>query len=101
MICLWWSASRPSSIRFLLNILNSAMDVLLEQGGDRLKNILIHTTLLEGDRVRISIKDNGPGILEEIRAKISAPSSRTNPINQGTEFWIDLQAHPAQASVAA
>lgn len=120
----------PSQLnQVFMNILNNAMDALLEQGDEQPKNILIRTMVLEGDRVRISIKDNGPGIPEEIRTKVFAPFFTTKPINQGTglglaisqqivekhqgqiqiwsephqgtEFWIDLQAHPAQASAAA
>lgn len=121
----------PSQLnQVFMNILNNAMDALLEQeDAERSKTILIRTMVLEGDRVRISIKDNGPGIPEEIRAKVFAPFFTTKPINQGTglglaisqqiiekhqgqiqiwsepnqgtEFWIDLQTHPAQVSAAA
>lgn len=48
------------------------------------------STKKEGDAVIISVRDNGPGIPEEIRDKIFQPFFTTKPTGQGTGLGLSL-----------
>ncbi len=93
----------------LMNILNNAIDALELAYSDRQKNaarqlvlvastateeidcaptIHIHTELLESNRIRIRITDNGPGIPETIRSKIFDPFFTTKPVGSGTGLGL-------------
>ena len=52
--------------------------------------ITITTKALEGDRVRILIEDNGPGMSEEIRSKIFDPFFTTKPVGEGTGMGLSI-----------
>ncbi|MDY6806762.1 MAG: AAA family ATPase [Cyanobacteriota bacterium] len=82
-----------------LNILSNAMDALelsMEQGqfsdstSDITPTIWIKTYLVESDRVAISITDNGPGIKEEVRAKLFDPFFTTKPVGKGTGLGLSV-----------
>ena len=53
-------------------------------------SICIRTQVLEGDRIAISIADNGPGIPPEIEAKIFNPFFTTKPVGQGTGLGLSI-----------
>ncbi|MFP4008490.1 MAG: sensor histidine kinase [Spirulinaceae cyanobacterium] len=52
--------------------------------------ITITTAVCEGDRIVISIRDNGPGIPETIRNQIFAPFFSTKPVNKGTGLGLSI-----------
>ncbi len=81
-----------------MNILSNAIDALHQQHSDSseevMKNhrptITIRTQVLESDRVRISIKDNGPGLTESVKAKIFDPFFTTKEVGQGTGLGLSI-----------
>ncbi|MEG4800690.1 ATP-binding protein [Microcoleus sp. ARI1-B5] len=52
--------------------------------------IIISTSLQETDWVKISIKDNGPGINDAVKAKIFDPFFTTKPVGQGTGLGLSI-----------
>ncbi|MCZ6820899.1 MAG: ATP-binding protein [Calditrichaeota bacterium] len=78
--------------RVLLNIFNNACDALHQQqkkkGEDYTPELTVSTTPRNGE-VEIRIRDNGPGIPQEIRDKIFYPFFTTKPTGQGNT-WLGL-----------
>jgi two-component system NtrC family sensor kinase len=69
----------------VLNIINNAYDALESQTG----HIQIDTTL-EGDRVRVSIVDNGPGIPKDLTGRVFDPFFTTKEVGKGTGLGLSL-----------
>jgi signal transduction histidine kinase len=65
------------------NLIDNAVDALPEGGELRVSS---HS---EGERVRIEIEDNGPGIPEEIQAQIFEPFFTTKAVGEGTGLGLD------------
>ncbi len=83
----------PSQInQVFMNLFDNAIDALSAslQPDKRLE---ITTRLIEeskGLKVRIAVRDNGPGIPDEIRAKIFDPFFTTKPIGKGTGLGLAI-----------
>jgi two-component system, NtrC family, sensor kinase len=81
--------------RVLLNLINNAFYVVDQRkrnlsGLDNYKpNVTVSTKNL-GDRVEISVTDNGPGIPDSIKNKIFQPFFTTKPTGQGTGLGLSL-----------
>src|SRR4028118_2167148 len=81
-----------------MNILSNAIDALHQQNSDNSKEaienhrptITIRTQVLESEQVRISIKDNGPGIPPDIPQQIFNPFFPTKPIGKGTGMGMSI-----------
>jgi len=83
-----------------MNVLSNAIDALelsIEQGQfsksikeELTPTILISTYPVEGDRVAISIADNGPGMTEEVRGKLFDPFFTTKPVGKGTGLGLSV-----------
>ena len=85
-----------------MNILSNAIDVLEESDRQRTQaqmkekpsTIHIQTEALrEGDgtgQILIRIRDNGPGIDDEVRAKLFDPFFTTKPVGQGTGLGLSI-----------
>ncbi|MTJ06790.1 ATP-binding protein [Anabaena sp. UHCC 0204] len=73
-----------------MNIISNAIDALLEQNQQTHKQILIKTEITDSQQVRITIKDNGPGISPEIQSKIFDPFFTTKPVNKGTGLGLAI-----------
>jgi two-component system NtrC family sensor kinase len=88
--------------RVLLNLINNAFyavssKALATEDGDYKPLITVstkHIPLSEGaqgeEKIEISVKDNGPGISEQVRDKIFQPFFTTKPTGQGTGLGLSL-----------
>ncbi len=90
----------PSQLnQVFFNILNNAVDALDRGNSDRSQNsqsipmIGITTEMVTVDRIRIRIRDNGPGIAEINRSRLFDPFFTTKPVGQGTGLglWTSYQ----------
>ncbi|MDX2244004.1 MAG: ATP-binding protein [Leptolyngbyaceae cyanobacterium bins.302] len=80
-----------------MNILNNAIDALLEQAQiDR--HISIQTTCIPANsgktndcgRIEIRIQDNGPGIPYDVQTKLFDPFFTTKPVGKGTGLGLSI-----------
>jgi signal transduction histidine kinase len=82
--------------RVLLNIINNAFQACAEQpskGSEPLEGFKPLVTVSSknlGDKIEISISDNGPGIPDAIKNKIFQPFFTTKPTGQGTGLGLSL-----------
>jgi signal transduction histidine kinase/ligand-binding sensor domain-containing protein len=81
--------------RVLLNLINNAFYAVSERQKnpsalEDYKPIVTITTKNLGDKIEIRVKDNGPGIPEEIKNKIFQPFFTTKPTGQGTGLGLSL-----------
>ncbi|WP_084639318.1 ATP-binding protein [Geitlerinema sp. PCC 9228] len=70
-----------------MNILSNALDALEKQPAPR--KIVIGTEK-NGDRARIRIRDNGPGISEEVQKHLFDPFFTTKPVGKGTGLGLSI-----------
>lgn len=75
-----------------LNLISNAIDAL-ESGATQLDlaaepTLWIQTEMVDPERVRILIRDNGVGISEEIRSRLFDPFFTTKPVGQGTGLGL-------------
>ncbi|HTP42938.1 MAG TPA: ATP-binding protein [Candidatus Acidoferrum sp.] len=68
-----------------LNILNNAVDALVEKGG---KGEIWVRTALAGNRLRVEITDNGPGVKDPHR--VFDPFYTTKPVGKGTGLGLSI-----------
>ena len=79
--------------RVLLNLYNNAFYAVSkrqEAEGKEYEPTVWVSTKKEGDRVTITVKDNGGGIPEKIKEKIFQPFLTTKPTGQGTGLGLSL-----------
>ena len=84
-----------------MNIIANAIDAIDER--DRQRNlaeikanpsrITIGTRILDNHWISINIADNGPGICEEIKAKLFDPFFTTKPVGKGTGLGLSVSYH--------
>jgi two-component system, NtrC family, sensor kinase len=72
-----------------IQVLYNAIDAL-ELGAEGEKPMVIIRTGIVGERVRISIADNGQGIPEATKARIFEPFYTTKPIGTGTGMGLAM-----------
>ncbi len=87
----------PSQLnQVLMNVLSNSLDALDEAIArqllppDQPPQIRIQTNRIDGDRIRIGITDNGPGIDEALQGKIFDAFFTTKPINKGTGLGLSI-----------
>ncbi len=68
------------------NLIDNALDAM--EGREKSK--LLIRTLKDGDFVKVSIIDNGPGIPEDILANVFDPFFTTKDIGKGTGLGLDV-----------
>lgn len=73
-----------------MNILNNAMDALLEDPEKIDKRITIQTELLNSHEAQVRIQDNGCGIPLAIKSKLFDPFFTTKPVGQGTGLGLAI-----------
>ena len=79
--------------RVILNLLNNAFYAVSEKGtqtDDKYEPMVSMSTEKSGDKVLISVKDNGNGIPENVVVKIFQPFFTTKPTGQGTGLGLSL-----------
>ena len=95
--------------RVILNLINNAFYVVNEkskQGIAGYEPTVEVSTRKEGNKVLISVKDNGNGIPDSIKEKIFQPFFTTKPTGQGTGLGLSLsydivKAHGGELKVAS
>ncbi|WP_165390375.1 DAHL domain-containing protein [Thalassococcus sp. S3] len=71
-----------------LNLINNAVHALSEQ--NKQGRIVLRTQMTSSDFVKIEIRDNGPGIPEEIMAQIFDPFFTTKAVGEGTGMGLSI-----------
>ncbi len=90
-------AARIQPVEFqqvVINLLNNAFDAVCERGDGE---VLI-SSAVEGDRVRIAVEDNGPGLDVSVRERIFEPFFTTKPVGKGTGLGLSISRSIAQAA---
>jgi PAS domain S-box-containing protein len=81
-----------------INIISNAIDALHQQNQQRSKAeiqqnpscIAIRTQIENQERLIISIKDNGPGMTEEVRNKLFDPFFTTKPVGESKGLGLSI-----------
>ena len=73
-----------------MNIINNAIDSLLEQEDNRGKSITIATHRSGVNEISITIRDNSLGIPTEIQDKLFDPFFTTKPVGKGTGLGLAI-----------
>ena len=79
--------------RVILNLINNAFYAVNEKSKSQLPGyepLVTLATRKSGDKVEISVKDNGNGIPDSIKEKIFQPFFTTKPVGQGTGLGLSL-----------
>jgi len=72
--------------RVLLNLINNAFQAVKD-----VDNPMVTVSTIKTDgKVEIRVKDNGPGILDDIKEKIFQPFFTTKPTGEGTGLGLSL-----------
>ncbi len=80
-------ADRVQVEQIVINLVNNAVDALREHP---LPREVVVTTQETSNFLRISVRDNGPGMTPEIREKIFNPFFTTKPIGRGTGLGLAI-----------
>jgi two-component system NtrC family sensor kinase len=74
-----------------MNIISNAVDAVLEDKTDKdSKQIVIDTYMVDDSYIKVSIKDNGPGIPPERIKKLFDPFFTTKPVGKGTGLGLSI-----------
>ena len=74
--------------QILVNLIGNALDAM--QGGPR-RELLLSLSLV-GDSCRLSVRDSGPGLPEEVRSRLFEPFFTTKPEGRGLGLGLALSA---------
>ncbi|XHX80596.1 MAG: sensor histidine kinase [Stenomitos frigidus ULC029] len=73
-----------------MNLLANAIDALEEKTQTPIPTITIWTEVVNVDRIRIRIADNGAGIPEHVQEKLFDPFFTTKPVGKGTGLGLSI-----------
>jgi signal transduction histidine kinase len=79
--------------RVVLNLINNAFYAVNEKSKLQVPGYeprVLVTTQNKGDKIEISVIDNGPGIPDQIKEKIFQPFFTTKPTGRGTGLGLSL-----------
>jgi two-component system, NtrC family, sensor kinase len=94
--------------RVLLNLFNNAfyaVDKKKKSLNGSFAPVVTVCTKKEGDKIKISVRDNGTGIPQEVKDKIFQPFYTTKPTGEGTGLGLSLsydiitKAHDGEITV--
>jgi two-component system NtrC family sensor kinase len=74
----------------LLNLLNNALDAIIEQRGSMGGAIAVSLSTGDDGTATIDVRDNGTGIAPENMEKIFAPFFTTKPVGKGTGLGLSV-----------
>ena len=95
----WWTLCDPNQMEnVLLNLAINARDAMPEGGRLLIETENMHADaagsggeeLPAGDYVRLSVRDSGTGMTEEVRRKAIDPFFTTKPLGQGTGLGLSM-----------
>ena len=72
-----------------MNIVTNALDAMLADDRQP-KQLMIETTRVGEDWVKVKIRDSGPGIPPEVQAKLFDPFFTTKPVGKGTGLGLSI-----------
>lgn len=73
----------------VMNILSNAAQAVVGRHGPR-GGLVAVATMRSGNEVYIKIKDNGPGMTDEVKARIFDPFFTTKPVGEGTGLGLSI-----------
>lgn len=71
------------------NIVANALDAMFDHDSNP-KQLTIATRISESDQVQVSIRDTGPGMTPEVKAKIFNPFFTTKEVGKGTGLGLGI-----------
>ncbi|MEM9818457.1 MAG: ATP-binding protein, partial [Cyanobacteria bacterium P01_D01_bin.6] len=71
------------------NIVANALDAMVDHDSDP-KQLTITTRVCESEKVQVSIRDTGPGMSPEVKAKIFNPFFTTKAVGKGTGLGLGI-----------
>ena len=72
-----------------MNLIANALDAMFEAKTEN-KQLTITTEKIPGDRICVKIRDNGPGIPDNLKEKLFDPFFTTKPIGKGTGLGLTI-----------
>ena len=73
-----------------MNLITNAIQAIKTKADPEQQEYLYISTWQEGDDVKISIRDTGPGMTEDIRQKIFEPFFTTKEVGEGTGLGLSI-----------
>jgi len=73
-----------------MNILSNAIDALEETDSDNAPTITIRSQALDAEHVRVSIKNSGDAIPDNIQRRLFDPFFTTKPVGKGTGLGLSI-----------
>lgn len=84
------TCERQKLEQILVNLINNAYEAMLEAGMAPTEMIIVISAAKEGDQVRLSVADNGPGIPSDVAEKLFLPFFTTKSESGGTGLGLSI-----------